>query len=88
MKVKGNPLSEFEKTVRPALSAPAELSTCERCGAAFGCGAQLAGCWCSEIKLGEAARSELSGRYAGCLCRACLESMAEVERGRVEKNDG
>jgi len=51
-------------------------STCESCGEEFKCGASLAGCWCSEVKLDEAARAELRERFRRCLCRACLESFA------------
>ena len=65
-----------------------EASTCEACGAAFTCGATLAGCWCAEVKLSEAVRKELRARYERCLCRACLERCAELEEGAVEKSDG
>ncbi|MDQ3820676.1 MAG: cysteine-rich CWC family protein [Acidobacteriota bacterium] len=53
-----------------------EPSTCEACGASFVCGAGLAGCWCSEIKLSAETRAELQRRYERCLCRSCLESFA------------
>jgi hypothetical protein len=49
---------------------------CESCGAEFTCGASLAGCWCAEVELDEAARAELRSRFRRCLCRACLESYA------------
>jgi len=53
-----------------------ESPVCAACGAEFSCGASLRGCWCSEIKLDEATRVELSSRYRGCLCRECLERLA------------
>ena len=54
-------------------------SACESCGAESVCGATLAGCWCSEIKLSEETRAELRARYQRCLCRACLERYAAGE---------
>jgi len=56
------------------------LSVCEACGSEFTCGATLAGCWCSEIKLSDAVRAELRGRYERCLCRKCLESVADEKK--------
>ena len=53
-----------------------EPSICEACGAEFTCGASLAGCWCTEIKLSESVRQLLRARYRNCLCRACLEKFA------------
>ena len=55
---------------------------CESCGAEFTCGASLAGCWCSGVELGDAARAELRSRFRRCLCRACLESYAAPKVGR------
>jgi len=59
--------------VLPVLREP---SVCEACGGLFICGASLSGCWCTEIKLSEAARTDLKTRYNGCLCRECLERIA------------
>ena len=56
-----------------------EPSTCEACGETFVCGATLAGCWCTEIKLSEETRAHLRSRFERCLCRACLEKFAEGE---------
>jgi hypothetical protein len=56
-----------------------DASACEACGAEFACGAMLAGCWCSELKLSDETRAELSTRFGGCLCRACLERFAANE---------
>ncbi|HYJ47629.1 MAG TPA: cysteine-rich CWC family protein [Pyrinomonadaceae bacterium] len=70
--------------VLPQLREPA---TCEACGSSFMCGATLAGCWCTEIKLSEATRAQLRSRYERCLCRACLETFAEGEINNGEKEE-
>jgi hypothetical protein len=57
-----------------------EPSTCEACGNPFTCGATLAGCWCSEIKLTDETRAELRTQYQRCLCRPCLEKLADDEK--------
>lgn len=54
-----------------------EASVCESCGDEFTCGATLAGCWCSEIKLSDSVLARLRERYKRCLCRKCLESFAD-----------
>jgi Cysteine-rich CWC len=64
-----------------------EPSVCEACGAQFVCGASGSSCWCQEIKLSEAAQAELRARYQRCLCRACLENYAEVEKNNGEKEE-
>ncbi|MCU1265265.1 MAG: hypothetical protein JWM21_1583 [Acidobacteria bacterium] len=56
----------------PALGGP---RTCEACGKDFTCGASLAGCWCTELKLSDEARADLRSRYQNCLCRECLEKL-------------
>lgn len=66
--------SELVQLVSSRLGCVEEV--CESCGAEFACGAKLSGCWCSEVKLDDAARAELSTRFRGCLCRACLEGHA------------
>lgn len=58
-------------------------SRCESCGAEFSCGASLAGCWCSEVELDDAARAGLRARFRRCLCRACLESHSARGDGRA-----
>lgn len=64
-----------------------ESSTCEACGSQFTCGATLAGCWCSEIKLSARQRDELKDRYRSCLCSECMRSIAsgpgEIEKAEV-----
>jgi hypothetical protein len=64
-----------------------EPSICEACGELFTCGATLSGCWCQEIKLSEAVRTELRSRYDRCLCRTCLEGFAKGERNDGEKEE-
>lgn len=56
---------------------------CERCGQPFTCGASLAGCWCEEIELSEAASAELRRNYRDCLCRTCLEQLADGKESRA-----
>jgi hypothetical protein len=65
------------KLVSIVLPQLREPSVCEACGQEFTCGASLAGCWCSDVKLSEAVRAELRTRYKSCLCRACLENYSE-----------
>jgi hypothetical protein len=55
-----------------------EPSTCEGCGNQFTCGATLAGCWCSEIKLSDHERAKLKNRYRSCLCNECLRAIASA----------
>lgn len=67
---------EVRKLLKIFASRWRAAETCEACGEKFVCGVTLAGCWCSEVKLSEAARAELKRRYTGCLCRGCLERFA------------
>ena len=54
----------------PVITKP---GICESCGEPFGCELSLAGCWCSAVRLTEAARAEIRAKYRGCLCPACLK---------------
>jgi hypothetical protein len=67
-------------------AAIAPNETCPACGQRFACGASLRGCWCSEVKLSDAVRAELKQRYAGCLCRACLERAAKQQEAEPQMN--
>lgn len=69
-------LRVIRNTFRPQ-AAIAPNAMCPACGKRFACGASLRGCWCSEVRLTDAARAELKQLYSGCLCRACLERAAE-----------
>lgn len=77
----------LEKLTERALPQFREPSVCEACGETFVCGASGSSCWCQEIKLSEAAQIELRARYERCLCRACLENYAEVEKKNGEKEE-
>ena len=70
----------LREIVRYLSTVRSETATCEACGNEFRCGASLAGCWCSEIKLSDEARAELRARYRNCLCRECLEKIAVPQK--------
>ncbi|MBI3670058.1 MAG: cysteine-rich CWC family protein [Acidobacteria bacterium] len=55
-----------------------QTSRCESCGKPFTCGFSLRGCWCSEVKLSDAARANLRARYRNCLCHECLQLYADA----------
>jgi hypothetical protein len=65
-------LGDIVKSIIPGLGA----TTCEACGKDFTCGASLAGCWCTELKLSDEARADLRNQYSRCLCRECLEAIS------------
>jgi hypothetical protein len=46
--------------------------TCESCGREFGCGAQDATCWCSEMTLDKQRLAILREHFERCLCPDCL----------------
>jgi len=77
----GHQAQEFAAVISTRWREP---STCEACGSQFTCGATLAGCWCSELKLSERQRGELKERYRSCLCSECLRSIASIP-GVIEK---
>ncbi|NNE66903.1 MAG: cysteine-rich CWC family protein [Pyrinomonadaceae bacterium] len=53
---------------------------CESCGAEFGCGVSLTGCWCMKVKLTDEQRADLKSKYKKCLCPECLEKVAADNR--------
>ena len=56
--------------------APA-ASTCPRCGGAFHCGVNdTEPCACCTLKLDAATLTALRAQYHGCLCLACLRTLA------------
>jgi hypothetical protein len=57
---------------------------CERCGAAFGCGAGTGSCWCNDVELSDATRAALALSYERCLCPACLAAAAAGEVSRPQ----
>jgi len=60
---------------RAAIVMFAKEKRCSKCGQPFECGG-LFGCWCRGVKLDAATLVELRGRYADCLCPACLNAFA------------
>ncbi len=71
-------LQKLIEFIQPSRRAPSE---CGACGKPFVCGASFKGCWCFDIKLSDATRRELRERYKDCLCRECLETIAQ-QRGK------
>jgi N-carbamoylputrescine amidase len=63
-------------------------STCEACGASFGCGAGTGSCWCVDVDVSAERLGELNQRFERCLCPDCLGLVAAgelpttVRRGR------
>ncbi|MBI3089468.1 MAG: cysteine-rich CWC family protein [Candidatus Tectomicrobia bacterium] len=68
---------------RPPQSDGTRQKVCPACGAAFRCG----GCWCAYVPVSASVLTEISRRYAGCLCADCLRAFAEG-RGIVVEEDG
>jgi hypothetical protein len=60
------------------------MSTCTRCGAAFGC-AMADGasepCWCTQLP----PLVPVPGEAAGCWCPACLEQHIDAQQAEPEK---
>ncbi|MBL1276024.1 MAG: cysteine-rich CWC family protein [Ectothiorhodospiraceae bacterium] len=55
-----------------------ENKRCPRCGIAFVCQASvIARCQCRAIILTAEQKAFVKQRYMGCLCVACLQSMAD-----------
>ena len=61
---------------------PDDTSLCPRCESAFQCGVLSGGCWCAEVTLDDAVRTDLVQFYEGCLCPACLAFLEEVKPPR------
>jgi hypothetical protein len=62
-----------------AVATPIDNSRCARCGAAFHCGAADATpCVCSSLQLDPTTLATLRTRFAGCLCMACLRTLART----------
>jgi len=80
-------MENVKKVIGLVLPQYREPSKCEACGESFTCGATLSGCWCQEIKLTDAVRTELRSRYERCLCRTCLEKFAEGESNNGENEE-
>ena len=65
-----------------------ESKVCESCGETFGCGANLPGCWCAEVKISAEAAAELKAEFADCLCPKCLGARAAGTGIAVKYPDG
>jgi len=61
---------------------------CPRCGGGFQCGAALAHCDCSELKLSATLRAELAAQYPGCLCLACLRELTGQNPPQQQQQQG
>lgn len=57
------------------MSGPIKSKICPRCGATFEC--RSGGCWCTDLQLSPTLLEELRRTYPDCLCRACLEALAQ-----------
>lgn len=68
------------ETIGRALNGKREI--CQACGAEFGCGALLKGCWCWKVDVPKAALSDLRERYQRCLCPDCLKRAVAEGAGR------
>ena len=49
---------------------------CQACGATFGCGAQLASCWCQDLPKLPSASIDPA---ADCFCPACLRERTATQ---------
>ena len=66
---------------REAAHPADRLASCPRCGGTFACGAArpaTAPCPCAGIGLTPRQRAGIAARWQGCLCMACLRSMAQA----------
>jgi len=51
-------------------------TTCPVCGSSFECTLSRE-CWCASVSIPEEVRDYLARRYDTCVCRNCLEALAE-----------
>ena len=63
-------------------------STCQSCNNDFGCGANLGGCWCTEVKLAAWQTEIIKAKFDNCLCPACLAAFAEKGAMKITHPDG
>jgi len=52
---------------------------CSRCGTSFGCGAQMAACWCQQLPRLDPARIDAA---AGCYCPDCLKALVRQQQDK------
>ena len=55
---------------------PLPPKTCQRCNTVFGCGADMAQCWCSEESFRVPLPKPGASEFSDCLCPACLRAVA------------
>ena len=66
--------------------SPGVSDSCPRCGASFHCGVNdVAPCACTAIALDAATLAALRQRYDSCLCIACLQALAALQREPMKK---
>ena len=59
------------------MSGMAATDSCPRCAGSFACGAAgAAPCPCTTVKLSDALQMRLRQQFSGCLCLACLRTLA------------
>ena len=58
------------------MTKPGRQITCERCGAAFGCGAGTGACWCVAEPFRLPLPKVGESKFKDCLCPACLREAA------------
>ena len=59
------------------MTAESNTKVCESCGKQFGCGAKLAGCWCTELQLSTEITEGIKSAYLDCLCPDCLNTFQQ-----------
>ncbi|MGH8582748.1 MAG: cysteine-rich CWC family protein [Gammaproteobacteria bacterium] len=65
------------------MTARLEDKTCPRCGTRFGCSAgSPLPCQCAGVALSPEESAYVSGRYADCLCVACLRALKTERESR------
>jgi len=57
-----------------------ESKICASCGDEFGCGANLGGCWCTEVTISTVDAAHLKVTFNDCLCPKCLVNFARKGR--------
>lgn len=58
-----------------------ENVACPRCGAYFECKVgNITQCQCQSVTLTEEDRTFIAGRYEGCLCAQCLQTLRNARK--------
>ena len=57
-----------------------EEKICPRCGKAFICQAKaIVNCFCTRYAIDAETSEYIRGKYAGCLCAACLQELSDKQ---------